>query len=119
MPPGAVGVRTATGIVVVLSERARRGCKQKYIPRVNLVAVLKQALKLCLIEQAPVNNYAMSFQVPRKCILSPEQLTVFQSSKTHQKVVTYIETLNNAVIGIKLTEDCSESPVSVWFPSSA
>ena len=36
-----------------------------------------------------------------KCILSPEQLSVFQSAKTHQKVVIYIENLNIAVIGIK------------------
>lgn len=53
----------------------------------------------------------MSYQAPRKCILSPEQLAVFQSSKTHQEVVAYIETLNNAVVGVKLTDDCQESQV--------
>jgi serine/threonine-protein phosphatase 2A activator len=53
----------------------------------------------------------MVFQLPRKCILSPEQLTAFQSSKTHQEVVNYIETLNNAVVGVKLTDACPESPV--------
>ena len=54
----------------------------------------------------------MSFQSPRKCILSPEQLTAFQSSKTLQQVVTYIETLNDSVVGVKLTDDSPESPVS-------
>ncbi|KIM80663.1 hypothetical protein PILCRDRAFT_528915 [Piloderma croceum F 1598] len=52
----------------------------------------------------------MSSQPPRKCILSQEQLSAFQSSKTHQDVVAYMETLNNAVIGVKLTDDCPESP---------
>ena len=54
----------------------------------------------------------MSFQSPRKCILSPEQLTAFQSSKTLHQVVTYIETLNDSVVGVKLTDDSPESPVS-------
>jgi hypothetical protein len=53
----------------------------------------------------------MTFQSPRKCILSPDQLTAFQSSKTHQEVVAYIETLNSSIIGVKLTDDCAESPV--------
>jgi hypothetical protein len=56
---------------------------------------------------------AMSFHhdVPRKAILSPEQLAYFQTSKTHKNVVSYIESLNNAVVGVKLTDECSESPV--------
>lgn len=53
----------------------------------------------------------MSFQSLRKCILSQEQLTSFQSSKAHQDVVSYIETLNNAVVGVKLTDECLMSPV--------
>lgn len=52
----------------------------------------------------------MSFKIPRKAILLPEQLTYFQRSKTHQTVVSYIESLNNAVVGVKLTDECSESP---------
>lgn len=51
------------------------------------------------------------FKSPRKCILSQEQLTSFQSSKIHQEVVNYIETLNDAVVGVKLTDECTESPV--------
>lgn len=55
----------------------------------------------------------MTYQVPRKAILSKEQLQYFQESKTHQDIVQYIETLNNAVVGSKLTDDCSTSKVSL------
>ncbi|KAF8179868.1 Phosphotyrosyl phosphatase activator [Pholiota molesta] len=51
----------------------------------------------------------MTYQVPRKAILSKEQLQHFQQSKAHNDVVSYIETLNNAVIGSKLTDECSIS----------
>ena len=54
----------------------------------------------------------MQWQVPRKTILSKEQLEYFQGSKTYQDIISYIETLNNAVIGAKLTDDCHNSPVS-------
>jgi len=59
----------------------------------------------------------MQWQVPRKTILSKEQLEYFQGSKTYQDVVSYIETLNNAVIGAKLTDDCNISPVSLIIDS--
>jgi len=55
----------------------------------------------------------MSFQVPRKAILSKEQLQSFQESQTHKDIVSYLETLNDAVIGSKLTDECSMSPVSI------
>jgi serine/threonine-protein phosphatase 2A activator len=55
----------------------------------------------------------MSYHVPRKCILSKEQLQHFQESQTHKDIVSYIETLNNALIGSKLTDECSMSPVSI------
>lgn len=55
----------------------------------------------------------MTFETPRKCILSQEQLTAFQSSKTHQEIFSYIESLNDAVIGVKLTDDCPASKVRV------
>ena len=54
----------------------------------------------------------MQWQVPRKTILSKEQLEYFQGSKTYQDIISYIETLNTAVIGSKLTDDCHISPVS-------
>ena len=53
----------------------------------------------------------MSFFPPRKVILSKEQLELFQASKTHADIVAYIETLNEAVVGVKLTDECSQSPV--------
>ncbi|KAJ3514820.1 hypothetical protein NLJ89_g2150 [Agrocybe chaxingu] len=51
----------------------------------------------------------MTYEPPRKIILIKEQLQAFQESKTHQDIVTYIETLNNAVVGAKLTDDCPAS----------
>lgn len=51
------------------------------------------------------------FTVPRKVILTKEQLEHFQASQTHQDIVAYIQTLNEAVVGAKLTDDCPESPV--------
>ena len=54
----------------------------------------------------------MPFQAPRKAILSKEQLEYFQKSKTHDDIVSHIETLNNAVVGSKLTDECSQSNVS-------
>ena len=50
-------------------------------------------------------------QVPKKEILLPDQLTWFQTSEAHKAVVSYIEVLNNSVIGVKLTDECSKSPV--------
>ena len=53
----------------------------------------------------------MSFQEPRKAILTPEQLQYFQQSKTHQDIVGFIEELNERVVGVKLTDECAQSPV--------
>ncbi|TDL27926.1 Phosphotyrosyl phosphatase activator [Rickenella mellea] len=50
-----------------------------------------------------------AYLVPRKLILTKEQLTAFQDSRTHKEVVSYIETLNGAVVGVKLTDPCEES----------
>ncbi|KAI5982659.1 Phosphotyrosyl phosphatase activator [Pisolithus albus] len=52
----------------------------------------------------------MTFQTPSKRILSSLQLTAFQSSNTHNAIVTYIEDLNNSIIGVKLTDQVSVSP---------
>ena len=51
--------------------------------------------------------------IPRKCILTKEQMEAFQASKTHQDVIGYIETLNDAVSGVKLTDECEMSEVCV------
>lgn len=52
-----------------------------------------------------------SFRTLEKAILSQEQLASFQSSKTYAKITSYIETLNNAVVGFKLTDECAQSQV--------
>ena len=57
----------------------------------------------------------MSFKAPRKRILSKEQLDAFQFSETYQTVISYIETLNEAVVGVKSTDSCSESEVRFSF----
>lgn len=53
----------------------------------------------------------MTFQEPRKFILTKEQLDWFQASETQKKIVAYIEGLNEAVVGVKLTDLCEESEV--------
>src|SRR5580704_11069837 len=58
-------------------------------------------------------RFTMAYQVPHKAILSPEQLAFFQSSQTHQDILSYIEVLNASVIGVKLSDACSESQVSL------
>ncbi|KAI0942999.1 Serine/threonine-protein phosphatase 2A activator 2 [Taiwanofungus camphoratus] len=52
----------------------------------------------------------MPFIPPRKVILTKQQLEVFQASKTHEDIISCIETLNEAVVGVKLTDECAESP---------
>ena len=51
------------------------------------------------------------FTAPRKAILTKEQLEHFQASQTHRDIVAYIQTLNEAVVGVKLTDEVPISPV--------
>ncbi|KAH8112782.1 Phosphotyrosyl phosphatase activator [Phellopilus nigrolimitatus] len=51
----------------------------------------------------------MSYVSPRKRILTKEQMEAFQTSKTHQEIISYIETLNESVVGVKLTDECTMS----------
>ena len=48
---------------------------------------------------------------PRKVILTKENLEAFQQSETHTTIVSYINTLNECVVGVKLTDDVFVSPV--------
>ncbi|KAI0252737.1 Phosphotyrosyl phosphatase activator [Lactifluus subvellereus] len=50
-----------------------------------------------------------SFRPLQKAILSNEQLAAFQSSKTYAIITSYIEALNSAVVGVKLTDDVAQS----------
>jgi hypothetical protein len=52
-----------------------------------------------------------TFRTLEKAILSKEQLATFPSSNTYAKITSYIEALNNAVVGCKLTDECSQSQV--------
>ncbi|KNZ74755.1 Serine/threonine-protein phosphatase 2A activator 2, partial [Termitomyces sp. J132] len=52
---------------------------------------------------------SMAFIAPHKAILLPEQLQYFQTSKTRQEILSYIEALNDAVAGVKLLDECSQS----------
>jgi hypothetical protein len=52
-----------------------------------------------------------SFRTLGKVILTREQLVAFRSSTTYAKVTSYIETLNTAVAGSKLTDECAHSQV--------
>ncbi|KAJ7099521.1 Phosphotyrosyl phosphatase activator [Mycena belliarum] len=51
----------------------------------------------------------MSFQTPVKAILTPAQLEYFQTSPTHDQILAYIGVLNDSVVGIKLSAECSQS----------
>jgi len=53
-----------------------------------------------------------TFEKPRKAILSKEQLAQFQASQCHKDIVSYIESLNASVVGVKLSDECPQSPVS-------
>jgi hypothetical protein len=57
----------------------------------------------------------MAYQVPRKAVLSQEQLQAFQESNTHKILVSYIESLNESVVGTKLTDECQASDVCIPF----
>ncbi|KAI0062535.1 Phosphotyrosyl phosphatase activator [Artomyces pyxidatus] len=52
---------------------------------------------------------AVAFRIPQKAILTKEQLTAFQDSPTHKSIVSYVETLNSSVIGVKLTDESPQS----------
>jgi serine/threonine-protein phosphatase 2A activator len=52
-----------------------------------------------------------TFRALEKGILSKEQLSAFQSSNTYAKITSYIEVLNSAVVGCKLTDACAQSQV--------
>lgn len=48
---------------------------------------------------------------PRKVILTKENLEAFQQSKTHETIVPYINSLNECIVGVKLTDDVPVSTV--------
>ncbi|KAF6758006.1 hypothetical protein DFP72DRAFT_1109253 [Ephemerocybe angulata] len=48
------------------------------------------------------------YQVPYKWILTPEHLTAFQQSSTHSEILAFIDELNDAVKGVKLTDGVEE-----------
>jgi serine/threonine-protein phosphatase 2A activator len=52
-----------------------------------------------------------SFRPLQKAILSKEQLEAFQASSTHASITSYVEVLNNSVVGVKLTDELVTSRV--------
>ena len=71
------------------------------------------------IPVAPQASETTGFLPPRKVILTKEQLEAFQQSKTHETIVSYINALNECVVGVKLTDELAVSPVrkSAWASS--
>lgn len=61
------------------------------------------------------SQFMSSFHPPRKTILTPAQLVEFQGTETYTSLLEYINTLNDAVVGVKLTDDCTQSEVR-WSP---
>ncbi|KAI0657502.1 Phosphotyrosyl phosphatase activator [Cubamyces menziesii] len=62
------------------------------------------------IPVAPQASETKGFLPPRKVILTKEQLEAFQQSKTHETIVSYINALNECVVGVKLTDELAVSP---------
>lgn len=54
----------------------------------------------------------MSFGVPKKQILTQEQLESFKTTSTYDAIIQYITVLNEAVVGVKLGDECEPSDVS-------
>ncbi|ESK91185.1 serine threonine-protein phosphatase 2a activator 2 [Moniliophthora roreri MCA 2997] len=50
-----------------------------------------------------------SYRPPSKAILSPSQLEWFQTSETYKTIISYIETLNEEIVGVKLSDRVEES----------
>ena len=61
------------------------------------------------LDSAELENH--EYILPRKLILSKENLEAFQASKTHETIVSYITALNERVVGVKLTDEVPTSPV--------
>ncbi len=59
----------------------------------------------------PTELKGHAYMDPRKLILTKENLQAFQASKAHETIVSYITTLNESIVGVKLTDDISLSPV--------
>lgn len=57
----------------------------------------------------------MPYEIPHKCLLTPEQLAAFQDSPTYNQIIGHIEALNESVVGVKLTDECAVSPVRLSF----
>ena len=53
------------------------------------------------------------YEIPRKRIVLEEHLELFKSSNTFNTIVEFIDKLNNAVVGVKLTDEVHVSEVSV------
>lgn len=52
-----------------------------------------------------------AFISPRKVILTKENLEAFQQSQTHETIVSYITSLNESIVGVKLTDEVPVSAV--------
>ena len=52
-----------------------------------------------------------SFRPLQKAILTKEQLEAFQASNTYASITSYVEALNNAIVGVKLIDEIAVSQV--------
>lgn len=58
----------------------------------------------------------MAFEAPKKQILTQEQLESFKTTNTYNGIVQYITASNEAVVGVKLGDECEPSEVSAPLP---
>ncbi len=81
----------------------------RYHRKKSVGIVLLMRMELVTNQADPTDT---SYSKPRKCILSKEQLEAFQNSNAHKDIISYVETLNESVVGVKLSDECTESIVS-------
>ncbi|KAF8955364.1 Serine/threonine-protein phosphatase 2A activator 2 [Entomortierella lignicola] len=62
------------------------------------------------IDSQPIENQGL-FVVPRKEILTKEDLELFHASSTYASLFEFLDALNESVVGVVSTADCYESEV--------
>jgi Phosphotyrosyl phosphate activator (PTPA) protein len=71
-------------------------------------------VKVCAGRPGTIHsNYSTmtSFRALEKAIISKEQLVAFKTSKVYARITSYVDTLNNAVVGLKLSDGGEQSQV--------
>lgn len=69
-----------------------------------------QAETVGRVETSGPNKSRMPFEVPRRRILSQDDLDIFQGSEAYTDLLSFIEDLNQSVLGCPNSSKCATSP---------